>query len=99
MPLVSHSRRRPIEYSILHDAKPAGPPIGTYGGRDIPHSVVDESGRLYVYAGVAPRRSNGQFDDDALKPGEFIVLPELVYCLKKRSKHQQNLAAILGIRN
>jgi hypothetical protein len=44
-------------------------------------------GKLYIYAGVAPRRWNGQFKGDALKPGEYIVRPGLVYRLKKRSKH------------
>jgi hypothetical protein len=56
-----------------------GATIGTFCGEEIPESVIDEFGRLFHYAGVAPRRTNGQFDDDALKPGEFIVRPGLVY--------------------
>jgi hypothetical protein len=93
MPLASYSRRRPVEYSILHDAKPAGPPIGTYAGREIAASVIDGRGELYVYAGVAPRRMNGQFNDDALHPGEFIVQPGLVYCLAKMRRSRRRASA------
>jgi hypothetical protein len=71
--------RRPIEYSILVDPTPAGPPIGRYAERAFSEFVRDAFGRLFVYAGIAPRRANGQFDDDALHPGEFIMLPGLIY--------------------
>jgi len=66
---------RPIEYSILHNAKPIGPSMGFYTDREIPESVIDEFGRRFVYAGVAPRKCNGAFDVDALAAGEFIVQP------------------------
>lgn len=70
---------RPIEYSMLHDVKPIGPSMGFYAGREIPESVVDQFGRRFVYAGVAPRKWNGVFDVDALAAGEFIVRPGLIY--------------------
>jgi hypothetical protein len=76
------SARRPIEYSILVDPKPAGPTIGHYAERTIPERVQDAFGRLYVYAGIASRRADGNFDDEALRPGEFIMLPGLIYRYK-----------------
>ncbi len=79
MPLAAFSQTRPIDYSILHNVKPTGPSIGFYAGRPIPESIIDEFGRRFVYAGIAPRRWNGQFDGDALGPGEFIVQPGLTY--------------------
>lgn len=70
---------RPIEWSILHNVKPTGPSMGFYADQEIPESIVDEFGRRFVYAGVAPRKFNGVFDVDALATGEFIVRPGLVY--------------------
>jgi hypothetical protein len=52
---------------------------GFYADREIPESVIDEFGRRFVYAGVAPRKFNGAFDVDALAAGEVIVRPGLVY--------------------
>ncbi len=86
MPLASIVRRRPLEYSIIHEAKPAGPAIGHYGGKPIAASIVDGFGRLYKYAGLAPRRWDGELDGAALRPGEFILLPGLVYSLEKRMR-------------
>jgi hypothetical protein len=77
-------RERPIEYSILQGAEPAGPIIGNYADKGFAEFVRDEYGRLFVYAGLAPRRRDGRFNDEALKPGEFIVLPGLIYRRKGR---------------
>jgi hypothetical protein len=77
--LASTSRTRPLEYSILHNARPAGPVIGKLAGKEFSEYVYDEFGRLFVYSGVAPRRNNGEFNDEALKKGEFIVQPGLIY--------------------
>jgi hypothetical protein len=41
--------------------------------------MIDEYGRYFVYVGLAPRKWNGQYDGNALGPGEFIVPPGLVY--------------------
>ena len=81
MPMGGWGMSRFVEYFILHGTRPTGPSIGFYGDREIPASVVDLFDRHYMYAGVAPRRWNGQFDIDALEPGEFIVLPGIVYRL------------------
>ncbi len=79
MPLATITRNRRIEYSILHAPRPVGATIGTFHGEEISEAVMDEFGRLYRYAGVAPLRMDGRFDDEALQPGEFIVQPGLVY--------------------
>ncbi len=79
-----------IEYSILHHAKPAGPTIGRLNGNAFSEFVYDEFGRIFVYRGVAPRLRNGQFDDAALKDGEFIVPPGLIY--KYRGKARRLVA-------
>jgi hypothetical protein len=83
MPVAVFGHARPIEYSILHDVKPTGPSLGVYNESEIPDSVVDDCGRRFVYVGVAPRRWNGQFDGDTLRPGEFILRPGLVYRIEK----------------
>lgn len=79
MPAAAFGRARPIEYSILHHVKPVGPSLGFYNDREIPESVVDEFGRRFVYAGIASRTWSGELDCNALRPGEFIVRPGLVY--------------------
>ncbi len=73
---------RSIEFFVLHDMKPAGPSMGRYADSEIPESIIDMFGRRYVYVGVAPRTWGGQFDVDALQPGEFILPPGLVYRLE-----------------
>ena len=85
--MLSNTRRSHfIEYSILRDAKPEGPAIGKLDGREFSEFVLDEFGQLFAYSGVAPRLSNGQFDDAALKDGEFIVPPGLIYEYRGREK-------------
>lgn len=86
--LASTRRAQDLEYSILHNTEPAGPIIGRLGGRDFSEFVRDEFGRLFVYSGVAPRRSDGQFDQDALKAGEFIVLPGLIYLYRGKARRR-----------
>lgn len=86
--LPSTRRAQIIDYSLLHDATPEGQVIGRFGGRDFSEFVRDGFGRLLVYSGVAPRCGDGQFDGYALKEGEFIMLPGLIYryCEKKRRR-------------
>jgi hypothetical protein len=79
MPFAPFAEGRPVEFFILHDAKADGPCLGRYGDKEIPASVIDGFGRRYTYVGVAPRKSNGRFDVDALQDGEFILPPGLVY--------------------
>jgi hypothetical protein len=82
MPFTPPPRGRPIEYFMLHDAKPIGRSVGLYANREISESVVDDFGRHYVFAGIAPRLWNGEFNVDALRTGEFILKPGLVYRLE-----------------
>jgi len=77
--LPSTRRAQILDYSILRNTTPEGRAIGRFGGRDFSEFVRDEFGGLLVYSGVAPRRGDGQFDGDALREGEFIVLPGLIY--------------------
>jgi hypothetical protein len=67
------------EYHMIVDPRPAGPAIGVYAERPFSASVADSFGRRFAYAGVAPRRSNGQYDLGALRAGEFIMEPGLLY--------------------
>jgi hypothetical protein len=78
--LVQH--QRPIEYAILHHPRPDGGVIGSFADHPIFDAVVDEWGRRFEFAGVAPRRRDGQFDPDLLRKGEFIVQPGLIYRLR-----------------
>jgi hypothetical protein len=84
--------RRPAEYSILVEPRPAGPAIGVYAGLPITERVVDLFGRRFSYVGVACRRRDGQFEVTSLKPGEFIVQPGLVYCLERANPASQDAA-------
>ena len=75
-----------VEYLILVDPQPAGPVLGYYKDRPIPAAVVDYFGRHYIYAGIAPRRHNGQYDVEALAIGERLVEPGLVYRFEEMRK-------------
>lgn len=90
--LASQRRAQLLEYCILPNTEFQGPVIGRLDGRDFSEFVRDEFGRLFAYSGVAPRRSDGQFDQDALKPGEFIVPPGLIY--RYRGKVRRRAAQI-----
>jgi hypothetical protein len=68
-----------VDYHIIVEPRPAGPVIGYFAGQPIAASVVDYFGRRFLYEGVAPRRRNGQYDIQSLRPGEWIVEPGLLY--------------------
>jgi len=72
-------RERPVEYFILMEPRPDGPTVGYLDGRPIAASVVDFFGAHYAYVGAAPRRPDGRYDVEALKAGEWLVEPGLVY--------------------
>ena len=78
---VSSRERHPIdeEFFILAHVQPEGHVVGRLGELAIPSHVMDEDGQHYVFEGVAARRPSGRFDVDALRPGEWIVRPGLVY--------------------
>jgi hypothetical protein len=74
-------RAIPIEYFTLEIDR-EGPPVGYLGGRPIPGTVIDTAGQHYRFAGLAPRRRNGEIDIAALRPHEWIVRPGLVYFME-----------------
>ncbi len=76
----------PTEYFILSDFRTEGATIGHLAGKPIAETVVDASGHRYRYVGVAPRVPDGRFDVDALRSGEWIVRPGLVYALEEKRK-------------
>lgn len=84
---VSHSRflvrtsSIPTEYFILANVSAHGPVVGHLAGAPIRDAVVDEDGRRYRFAGVMPRRATGRYAVEALRPGEWIVEPGLIYLL------------------
>jgi hypothetical protein len=79
---MQHPRRftaRPVEYFLLDEPHADGPVIGIYQDQPIAASVIDAEGRHYAYAGIAPRLSSGRYDVEALRQGEWLVEPGLVY--------------------
>lgn len=78
-------------YSIMVEPRPLGATIGLYRGLPIAERVVDLFNRRYSFVGVIGRRRDGQYDVDALKPGQFVVEPGLVYSLESpvRRERQQ----------
>jgi len=78
-------------YSIMVEPRPVGATIGLYRGLLIAERVVDLFNRRYSFVGVIGRRRDGQYDVDALKPGQFVVEPGLVYSLENpvRRERQQ----------
>src|ERR1700693_203611 len=87
-----------VDYHMLVDPRREGPVIGIYREQPITESVTDYFGRSFSYAGVAPRERDGQYDVTALKPGQFIVQPGLVYCMntKKESNHANGMASAVS---
>ena len=79
-------REPPLEFSILHNVKPMGCCVGYFAGRELSESVLDGSGRRFVYAGIAPRKWNGALDVAALAAGEFILQPGLIYRLASEER-------------
>jgi hypothetical protein len=79
MQRVHRLQPRPVEYFLLVEPHADGPVIGTYRGQPIAASVIDAYGQHYAYAGIAPRLNSGRYDVEALKQGEWLVEPGLVY--------------------
>ncbi|WP_077963369.1 hypothetical protein [Ensifer adhaerens] len=73
------SRRLPTEYFTLVDVAFEGAVIGYLDDRPIREAVRDGDGLVYRFVGVAPRLIGGGFDVQALRSGEWIVSPGLVY--------------------
>ena len=86
-PELSHAQnhsqpQRADTYSIMVEPRPAGATIGLYRGLPIAERVVDQFDRRFTFAGIIGRRRDGQYDVNALKPGQFVVEPGLVYDLE-----------------
>src|SRR4029077_3622648 len=79
---IQASPQRADIYSIMVEPRPAGATIGLYRGLPIAERVVDRFNRHFTYLGVIGRRRDGHYDVDALKPGQFVVEPGLVYGLE-----------------
>jgi hypothetical protein len=79
MALVTRKRSDVLEYSLLHDVEPVGRIIGRYMAQPIYEAVRDQFGRMFFFAGVAPRDLRGVLDPFALRTGEFILKPGLAY--------------------
>jgi hypothetical protein len=75
------SRKVPTEYFVLANLKEQGAIIGRLAGHPIADTVVDASGLRYHFVGVAPRDHSGRFDVEALRTGEWIVQPGLLYAV------------------
>ena len=91
MPKLGLETVHRVEYLILINPHPDGPILGFFKDIPIASAVIDDFGRRYVYAGVASRRRNGQYDIDTLTRGEWLVEPGLVYrceTSKPRRKRQ-----------
>ncbi len=88
-------QERPLPYFILNEAEPSGRTIGYLGDVPIAEAVTDCFGKSYVYVGLAPRTWGGDIDVDALKRGEFILPPNLVYRLCSPPRASSKLAAMV----
>lgn len=62
----THPDRRVVQF---------GPSIGACRGKDIPAWIQTELGRFADYVGVAGPSA----DTDALKPGQSVIAPGLIY--------------------
>jgi hypothetical protein len=80
-PTSRAGHRVPTEYFILANLREQGAIIGRLAGHPIADTVVDTSGLRYHFVGVAPRDRSGRFDVEALRAGEWIVQPGLVYAV------------------
>jgi hypothetical protein len=79
------SQRMPTEYFVLANLREKGKIIGRLADHPIADIVVDASGLQYRFVGVAPRDRSGRFDVEALRTGEWIVQPGLVYAVDSKA--------------
>ncbi|TCS02355.1 hypothetical protein [Rhizobium sp. BK418] len=73
------SRNIPHEYFLLDATKADGPVVGHLRAKPIGSVVIDPNGGRYRFVGVAARDDRGRLEVMSLKPGEWIVAPDLVY--------------------
>jgi hypothetical protein len=82
MSRIQAGPQRADTYNIMVEPRPVGATIGLYRGLPIAERVVDQFNRRFTYLGVIGRRRDGHYDVNALKPGQFVVEPGLVYGLE-----------------
>jgi hypothetical protein len=75
----SAAQTRPLEYFMLQEPQGEGPVVGYFAGQTISEHMTDYLGQRYRFAGLAPLRRDGRYDVDALRPGEWLVEPGLIY--------------------
>ena len=63
----------------LSDTRADGPMLGYCAGHPIFSAIIDSFGQRYVFAGVAVRRRDGDVDLAALRQGEWLLEPGLIY--------------------
>jgi hypothetical protein len=80
------NRNRPVDYFMLQEPHGEGARVGTFAGEAIAEGMTDCFGRHYRFVGVAPRLPDGRYDVDALRPGEWLVEPGLIYASDRQSK-------------
>ncbi len=81
MPRFDMGGRNCLDCYMMIEPHPAGSAIGRLAETTISETMTDLFGRRFTYVGLAPRRHNGRYDLDSLRPGEFIVEPGLLYRL------------------
>jgi hypothetical protein len=89
MPRSAMHRSRPLDYFMLQEPHGEGPRVGTFAGEAIPEGMTDCFGQHYRFAGIAPRLQDGRYDVDALRPGEWLVEPGLIYASEPKFRHSK----------
>ncbi len=77
------SRNLPFEYFVLGNVQLDGAVVAHVGGRPIRDAVIDARGSRYRFVGLARRDGSGRLDVEALRAGEWIVEPNLVYAAEE----------------
>ena len=77
------SRSIPFEYFSLDNVHFDGHIVAYIDDQPIQDAVVDARGRRYRFVGLAQRDGCGRLDVTALRRGEWIVLPNLIYSAER----------------
>jgi hypothetical protein len=89
MPRATH-RSRPVDYFMLQEPHGEGPSVGSFAGQAISERMTDYLGQHYRFAGIAPRLRDGRYDVDALRPGEWLVEPGLIYAHESNPRRRRS---------
>jgi len=84
------SRSRPVDYYILQEPRGEGPVVGTFAGQAICERVIDFLGDCYRFVGIAPRLRDGRYDTEALRAGEWLMEPGLIYAHEARPRRERS---------